>query len=214
VKKITVLMMALALLAMTAGTAPAETYVEGYIGNNFTVTSPNPLGFDVNQNYRAVQAFPEYPRTLSSNVMGGFKLGTWFSKQGLPHFDYPDWMKYFGCYLDFNIHGLDYYQMVGTRRINVVPSSPPYFDQYKFLGNGNIITLGFMFAARYGFFPTEKVPFGKLQPYVAVGPAIIVTTLKPTYMVQPSHHLLFPFTDVVYAAGARTSTVSPVTCPQ
>jgi hypothetical protein len=208
VKKITVLMMALALLALTAGTAPAETYVEVYLGNNFTVTSPNPLGFDVNQNYKAVQAFPEYPRTLSTNVIGGGKLGTWFSKQGFPGFDYPEWMKYFGFYLDFNFHGINYIQGVGTRRINISPSTYPYFDQYKFFGDGSIATLGFMFAARYGFFPREKVPFGKFQPYVAVGPAIMITSLGPTYMVQPSHHNLFPFFGVVNAKAPLKTTVS------
>ena len=200
--------MALALIALTAGTAPAETYVEVYLGNNFTVTSPNPLGFDVNQNYKAVQAFPEYPRTLSTNVIGGGKLGTWFSKQGFPGFDYPEWMKYFGFYLDFNFHGINYIQGVGTRRINISPSTYPYFDQYKFFGDGSIATLGFMFAARYGFFPREKVPFGKFQPYVAVGPAIMITSLGPTYMVQPSHGNLFPFFGVVNAKAALKTTVS------
>ena len=203
------MILTLALLTATAGTAPAETYVEGYIGNNFTVTAPNPLGFNVNQNYKAVQALPEYPQTLSINVIGGAKLGTWFSKEGFPHFDYPDWMKYFGAYLDFNFHGLNYIQGVGTRRINIYPSASPYFDQYKFFGDGSIATFGFMFAFRYGFHPTEKVPFGKLQPYVAVGPAIMLTTLGPTYMVQPSHHLLFPFFGVVYAKAPITTTASP-----
>jgi hypothetical protein len=209
VKKITVLFVVLGLIALTAGAVPAEMYVEGYIGNNFTITSPNPLGFDVNQNYKAVQAYPEYPRTLSSNVIGGGKLGIWCSKQGYPHVDFPDWMKYFGFYLDFNFHGLDYKPGVGTRRINISPSTPPYFDQYKFLGNGSIATFGFMFAARYGFFPTEKVPFGKLQPYLALGPAIMLTNLGTTYMSQPSHHNLFPYFGVVYAKAAPTTTVSP-----
>ncbi len=208
-KKITVWFVVLGLIALTAGASPAEMYVEGYIGNNFTITSPNPLGFEVNQNYKAVQASPEYPRTISSNVIGGGKVGIWCSNTGFPHVDFPDWMKYFGGYLDFNIHGLNYYQEVGTRRINVTPSTYPYFDQYKFLGDGSIATIGFMFAARYGFFPREKVPFGKLQPYLAVGPAIMLTTLGPTYMSQPSHHNLFPFFGVVYAKAATATTVSP-----
>ena len=33
-----------------------------------------------------------------------------------------------------------------------------------------------MFAARYGFLKHEMVPFGRLQPYFAVGPAILIAT--------------------------------------
>ena len=51
-----------------------------------------------------------------------------------------------------------------------------------------------MFAFRYGFFPRKKVPFGKIQPYAAVGPALFITSLKPTFVVQPQStaFLLFP----------------------
>jgi hypothetical protein len=185
VKRLTVLMAAMALLALLAGTALAETYVEGYIGNNFLVSSPNPLGLDINPAYRGpAHASLEYPRNLSSNVIGGGKLGIWFSKQGFPNFDYPDWMKYFGFYLDLNYHGFDFLPGVGSRRMSITPSPPPGYQHYKFYGNGSITTIGFMFAARYGFHPTEKVPFGKWQPYVAVGPAIMITTFKPTFMLQ------------------------------
>lgn len=184
-KRLTVLMAVMALLALLAGTALAETYVEGYIGNNFSVSSPNPLSFDINPAYRGpAHASLEYPRGIYSSVIGGGKLGIWFSKQGFPSFDYPDWMKYFGFYLDFNYHGFDVLPGIGSRRMNITPSAYPYYQHYKFYGNGSITTIGFMFAARYGFHPTEKVPFGKWQPYVGVGPAIMITSFKPTFVLQ------------------------------
>jgi hypothetical protein len=65
-----------------------------------------------------------------------------------------------------------------------------------------------MFAFRYGFFPTEKVPFGKLQPYVAVGPAIFITSIKPNYVIQPSDFELFPVINRTVVKGSFNSVAS------
>jgi hypothetical protein len=189
VKQIRVLTAAVMILVLMAGTTCAEMYVEGYLGNAFSVTAPNPIDLNVNPAYRGpINADPEYPRTLSTAFMPGLKIGTWFVKEGFLGFNYPDWMKYFGFYLDFSYHEIFYLRGIGSRRMNITPSNYPYYSTYKFFGDGNIITLAFMFACRYGFFPTEKVPFGKLQPYVAVGPAILITGLKPTFMQQPNNN--------------------------
>jgi len=193
VKRLVILLMTLAFIALTAGTVFPETYVEGYIGNNFTVSSPNPIGFDVNPAYRGpTRADPEYPRHFSSAIIGGGKLGTWFSKEGFPGFNYPDWMKYLGFYLDFNYHWIDYKPGVGSRRMYITPSTSPFYQHYKFSGTGSLTTFAFMLAFRYGFLPTEKVPFGKLQPYVGLGPAVVITGFKPIIMFQPGYFDFVP----------------------
>ena len=202
------------ILVLKVNTASPETYVEGYIGNNFTVSSPDPLGFSVNPAYRGpAKAILEYPRTLSSDLTGGGKLGTWFVKEGFPGFDYPDWMKYFGFYLDFNYHEIDDMAGIGSRRMTITPSPYPFFQHYKFYGNGSITTIAFMFAFRYGFHPTEKVPFGKMQPYVAVAcPAIMITSFKPTFMLQQATlglNSFFPITSNQLPVKAYLNFLSP-----
>jgi hypothetical protein len=183
-------MAAVALIALATGMAQAETYVEGYLGNNFTVTAPNPIDLSFNPAFRGpTKTSLEYPRAVSSALVGGLKLGTWFSNTGFPHVNYPDWMKYFGCYLDFSINRFYFLSGMGSRRMDITPS-PGYqhYQLYKLLGSGNIYTVGFMFSARYGFNPTKNVPFGKTQPYVSVGPAIFITGIAPTLMFQPNNN--------------------------
>ena len=71
-------------------------------------------------------------------------------------------MKYFGFYTDLSYHALNH------------PNNTVNISGFPFAGNssGYIWTWGFMLAARYGFLQDNEVPFGRLQPYVAVGPAI------------------------------------------
>lgn len=185
-KRPMVLVMALALIALASGMAPAETYVEGYLGSNFTVTSPNPLEFNVNPAYRGpTTANLEFPRHLSAEFLAGIKIGTWFVKEGFPGFDYPDWMKYFGFYVDVSYHRMHIKDDVGSRRLSFYPSLSPHYQPYMFYGKGDITTVAFMVAFRYGFNKTEKVPFGRIQPYVAVGPAIFINGFSPTLRFQP-----------------------------
>jgi hypothetical protein len=50
----------------------------------------------------------------------------------------------------------------------------------RFLSEARVFTLAFMLAARYGFFPTKEVPFGRLQPYIALGPGIFIMDQEVT----------------------------------
>ena len=166
-----------AVLLVVPGTARSEMYVEGYIGGAFPATESistsgvlHPLAF---VNYTL-----NVPGRYNSHVIGGLKLGTWFVKEGFLGANYPDWMKYFGFYLDFSYQRLNL--SAQASRFNVGILGVPFATGVADVSSeGAAPTLAFMFAGRLGFFPDSEVPFGRLQPYIAVGPAIMWVSQEP-----------------------------------
>lgn len=171
-----VMILAAVLLVMPVG-AKAEMYVEAYLGGLFA----GDLGSDFRATLPTVNqsATGRLPGHAQPAVIGGLKLGTWFVKEGFLGYNYPDWMKYLGFYLDFCYHRLDLKNQNFNSKVYVggVFSNNNVTD---FKSEGTVATLAFMFAARYGFFPDSEVPLGRLQPYIAVGPAILFSTQQPT----------------------------------
>jgi outer membrane protein W len=115
------------------------------------------------------------PGNINPYVLGGVKLGYWFTPQGTYAASwYTDWMKYLGFYMDFNYNNLSFSDQRGTYNIGAAKGV------VRGETIGSLATLAFMFSGRYGFLQDNEVPFGRLQPYIGVGPAIFFSSTKPT----------------------------------
>lgn len=153
----------------------AEMYVEGYGG--FVRSATVFRDYLIMTTHHPSLGTYEEHRTRGTYLpaaIGGAKIGTWFTREGFLGADYPDWMKYFGVYLDFSYHRQDFRYRVGT---SVVPTSATN-TRNSFQSTGETFTLACMFAGRYGLLKDETAPFGRIQPYFGLGPALLITTQK------------------------------------
>jgi opacity protein-like surface antigen len=159
----------------------AEMYVGLYVGSNFGLNT-NPRWEA--RKYASTEIRPQsaprwgYPPltfpaftadniSIDPSVIVGGKFGYWFSREGALRANYPGLMKYLGLELDISYHPLNW------GRQGVVISPIGYPMQIK--NDGFMVTAAFLVMGRYGFLPDKEVPFGRLQPYLGIGPTIVFT---------------------------------------
>jgi opacity protein-like surface antigen len=173
-----------AALLMLPGPARAEMYVEIYGGGAFMSSSAVTASWSGAVPLASTTGTANIPGRVDPAFQGGLKIGTWFVPEGFLGYNYPAWMRYLGFNLDFSYHRLNYRDQQGRWSTTYTPgfvtsAGGPLF----WASEGNAFTLAFMFAFRYGFFPDAEVPFGRLQPYVAVGPAILFSSQQRRFNV-------------------------------
>jgi hypothetical protein len=170
----------LSMLLTVPVATQAEIYVEAYVGGVQGANAPMSPSSTVTVFQQGFFYYTDtfrIPGRLDPAVVGGLKVGTWFVKEGVLGYNYPAWMQYLGFYLDFSYHRLNFRRQEGVMEGGLI------FPQ-TFWSEGTAATLGFMFAARCGFFRDAEVPFGRLQPYVAVGSALFFTSQEPSAEVR------------------------------
>ena len=190
------LMVALALLVALPTAGQAEMFVEGLLGGTTAADmgSPSFHQKDLPPPPAAPAPPPVTPPpdsflkfktdgATSPAVIGGVRLGVSFVPTGTLGCNYPDWMKYFGFYTDFTYHKLNVTRT--SCAVNDFTDSGAFNGVFPgtFSSTGYVATWAFMFSGRYGFLPDAEVPFGRLQPYMGVGPAILFTAMKPQAVV-------------------------------
>jgi opacity protein-like surface antigen len=140
-----------------------EFYAGGYLGAAFT---PNqdlhyPEGFILNN---GLTRTPERPVTLfgnqfSNSLTGGVKLG-YFTHR----------IPYLGIELESSANN-SYVNRRSLSTSRPIQGASKVTVPYDFWVNW---TTALHIVGRYGFLPDKEVPFGRLQPYVGIGPAFTV----------------------------------------
>lgn len=176
----------MALMALAVGPAQAEMYVEMYGGLNTASSSEDPFRVTPDPGgLEGVPPFtPNYPGDIESSFEFGLKCGTWFVEGGTWGADYPDWMKNMGCYLDYSYQSLDFDSQNGTKTLQW--PTGPYTYEYCADSSGEAHAVALMWAYRWGLAPDTGMPFGRWQPYVAVGPAVYFSSQHPTATSPPT----------------------------
>jgi opacity protein-like surface antigen len=133
---------------------PGEFFVGGFLGAGFI---PN-----TNWSYQAGGlSTTVYNMKIDPGITGGIKLGYFFDR--LPNF---------GIEAEGSLGS--HYQKSQSRLINPAPigviGSSANINSQSMLA----WTMALHFLWRWGFFDTPEMPFGRLQPYVGIGPGLVV----------------------------------------
>ena len=186
-----------------------EIYVEGYLGG--LTASSGEMSFSTATTVVTVPPRAWIKHTMPGHtdspfLVGGVKVGTWLEKDswldrsGLLDCSNKTWLENFGVYLDFSYHKLDFEEQ---RVVSVDDLGGRAGGLFK--SDGDVFTLALMFSGRLGFMKDSEVPFGRLQPYLGLGPALLITSQKPGMIIDTTGVMGGPF----HASQNREYDVAP-----
>jgi hypothetical protein len=161
-------------------------------------TNALPAGWRLNVNI---------PGNWDAYALGGLKFGYWFSPYGTYALGgLPDWARYFGFYTDFSYHRLSFANQTGNWQVFNAGGALVANGEVGADSSGNLVTWAFMFAGRYGFLPDSQLPFGRVEAYLAVGPAIFFSDQRLTAALVGTGFRLSPATQSEVNVGLAVET--------
>ncbi len=105
--------------------------------------------------------------------IGGITIGYDFVRTGFAAYNWPDWMKYFSFALDFTYEQF----RTSTQFVGVTSDGGTLFGELN-RTTGTLSALTFLFMGKYGFYCDSVAPFGRIVPYVGVGPAVAWSSFR------------------------------------
>jgi opacity protein-like surface antigen len=133
---------------------PGELYAGVFLGGSLVGPTANSWTFSNfgggTSNLKTINYQPA--------VVGGVKIG-WFTP----------WWPFIGIEAETNFDR----HIIKQQTLSASPAilgNPIVSDNQNF----NVWTLALKLMFRYGFFKDQEVPFGRLQPYVGIGPGVVV----------------------------------------
>jgi opacity protein-like surface antigen len=182
------LLLVAAVFLMMPGPGRAGLWIGVQGGPNFVANA------DVKGTYnRRLQNVKTEPALL-----GGVLIGYDFVKEGFLGYDWPNWLKYFSLAIDITYN--DFSQKAQNVQYRTSKTQIPiHISQVQ----GHMLVLSFLFIAKYGFFPAPEFPFGRLIPYVGVGPGVFFSVAETSHSFSGYPSSDSAETGIVTEAGVR-----------
>jgi opacity protein-like surface antigen len=126
-------------------------------------------------------------------ALGGITFGYDFVKTGFAGSNcWPEWMKYFSFAVDFTYNTFQ----IRAQDVGVTGDTPGGMPDGKVGApfsafgrmnrvEGTMAALTFLFMAKYGFYCDSAAPFGRIVPYVGVGPGIVWSSVRSSQQPFP-----------------------------
>ena len=158
------------LLALFSAVTPSNAafWIGGEIGPNFS-QSFNEHDSVANP---ALGGGTIYNMNPETGIVTGLTLGYDFVNRGLLGANWPDWMKYVSFAIDLTYNKMNF----RSKTVTVLS----YYGTFTgLLPNikGNNIGISFLFMGKYPLMVGNNYESGRLAPYIAVGPSIVLTSI-------------------------------------